>query len=220
MSHDIFDFWANVPGDACEHPLDRAVLDRVKHGFQRECLPGPFYGRLRIAPVVLLFLSPGFRSDDLAHAKSPEGQTYYERSRTGECDLPTLDENEGSAQWSRRIISQFGIAYEDARDEIAFLNISPYKSATFDDPCMLSALPSCRAALDWAQSVLFPQAEAGKRVVVCLRSARHWGLEPGEGYSGSLYAPPCGRSGFMIRGSLRDRVASAIQAACGGSLSC
>ena len=186
MGRDIFEFWADVPGNALEHPADRVVLNRVAHSFHRACLPGPFKGRLRTAPIVLLFLSPGFRDDDLVHAASPEGQEYYARSRTGMCDLPSPDEHPGSFGWSARIVRQFGIDYETARAKIAFLNISPYQSATFDDPHMLSALPWCRAALDWAQSVRFAQAEAGERVVVCLRSARHWGLEPGRAHSGTL----------------------------------
>ena len=52
--------------------------------------------------------------------------------------------------------------------------------AKFNDWHMLTALASSRAALDGAQSVLFPQAERAERVVVCLRAARVWGLSRGE----------------------------------------
>jgi hypothetical protein len=31
----------------------------------------------------------------------------------------------------------------------------------------LLALPSSRVSMEWAQSVLFPQAEAGRRIVIC-----------------------------------------------------
>jgi hypothetical protein len=61
-----------------------------------------------------------------------------------------------------------------AVDKIAFLNVDAYHSEKFGDWHMLTALPSSRMALDWAQFELFGQAEEGKRVVVCLRSAQLW----------------------------------------------
>jgi hypothetical protein len=77
---------------------------------------------------------------------------------------------------------------------------------------MLAALPSSRVCLDWAQSVLFPQAEAGERVVVCLRSPKYWGLGNDESV-GSLFCPPCTRGAFMLHGEIRDRVKNAVQEA-------
>src|SRR5712691_10488432 len=46
----------------------------------------------------------------------------------------------------------------------------------------LLCLPSSRVSLGWAQDVLFPDAEAGKRIVICMRSAAYWGLEQGQKY--------------------------------------
>jgi hypothetical protein len=53
-----------------------------RHGFRLGCLPAAFGGRLRDAPVVLLYLSPGFSNADLAAAKTEEGKDYYVPLRT------------------------------------------------------------------------------------------------------------------------------------------
>ena len=46
-------------------------------------------------------------------------------------------------------------------------------------------------------NVLFPQAEAGERVVICMRSAAYWGLETGRSYGKGLFAPHVTRSGHL-----------------------
>jgi hypothetical protein len=58
-------------------------LDAERHGFQLQCLPGCFAGRLRTAPLVLLYLSPGFSEDDVADAQSEDGKDYRLRSWQG-----------------------------------------------------------------------------------------------------------------------------------------
>lgn len=166
--------------------------------FRLDCLVSPFRGPLKTARVVLLFLSPGFDTRDAEHAKSPVGQACYARMRTGEYNLPSREDHASAWDWSAKIVRQFDLHYEDVLSKFAFLNIAAYKSRDFNDWAMLAALPSSRVTLDWAQSVLFPQAEAGKRVVVCLRSPRYWGLnesKEGKRFGKSLFAPICTRSG-------------------------
>ena len=103
--------------------------------------------------------------------------------------------------------------WQHARDKIAPMNIGAYHSKSFVDHDVLASLPSSRVALDWAQSVLFPEAEAGKRVVVCMRSARYWGLRAGEIYGRSLFAPDTVRGGHMRKGSMRDNIVRAAREA-------
>lgn len=210
---DIFEFWADLPGDAHVHPADRTVLERVEHHFRLDCLPGPFRGPLRTAAVVLLFLSPGFKESDLLHGQTEAGQDYYVRLRSGHCDLSLAEEHETAWTWSTKILRQFGLNYEAIRSDLAFLNIGAYKSEDFRDWKLLTALPSCRVTLDWAQSVLFPQAEAGQRVVVCLRSPGCWGLGVDKKYGKGLFAPACNRAGFMIKGQMRDEAIAAVKRA-------
>lgn len=213
---DIFEFWHEVGAAERIHPADRTVFDRLPkgtHGFQLDCLPGPFKGPLRTAPIVLLFLSPGFKPIDRIHAAKPEGQAYYARSRTGNALLPLKEDHPASYEWSARVLRQFGVRYEEVRKKVAFLNIGAYKSKHFDSWPMLVALPSCRMAIGWAQKVLFPEAEAGRRVVVCLRSARYWGLQASHLYAGNLFAPEHTRTGTMVLGPERERIVEAVQRA-------
>ncbi len=86
------------------------------------------------------------------------------------------------------------------------LNIGAYHSKIFADAPLLAALPSSRASIDWAQSVLFPEAIAGRRVVICLRSAHFWGLQNGKRYGKALFAPNTTRSGFMLKNEMREQV--------------
>lgn len=201
-----------MPPDEYEHPEDRTVLDRMEHGFSRDCLPGPYRGRLHTAPVVLLFLSPGLDQSDPEHCASKQGKQYYAKQLTGEACLPDEREHESAYRWLSKIIKQFDISYEEARSKIATLNIGAYKSKTFRDWGMLAALPSSRVSLAWAQSVLFPEAEANKRVVVCLRSPKYWGLKVNKHW-GSLYCPECTRSAIMRREKMRDQIVEAVRTA-------
>jgi len=188
------------------------VLQRIDHKFSTDCLPGAYCGRLLTAPVVLLFLSPGLDPGDPAHCADQQGRRYYARQRAGESDLPDLKEHEAAHNWLTKVIGQFGISYEEARSTVATLNIGAYKSKSFHDWGMLASLPSSRVALDWAQSVLFPQAVDGERVVVCLRSPNYWGLGVGEPIGVSLFRPQCTRSAFMHKGSMRDSIVTKVQA--------
>lgn len=64
---DIFKFWSLIDQAETIHPLDRPIFDRLKdsHGFDMRCLPSNFGGKLRTAPIVLLYLSPGFSETDV-----------------------------------------------------------------------------------------------------------------------------------------------------------
>ena len=219
MIRDLFDLWCASPDDAMVHPADALVFSRVPHGFRRDCLPIGFFGPLRTAPVVLLFLSPGYSDPfDREHARSPEGQAYYRGQRDGRGRLPSASEHGPAHAWLQRILRQFAVDVSVAADKVAVLNIGAYHSASFADYGMLTALPSSRAALDHAQTVLFPAAEAGDRTVVCLRSARLWGLSPGEKkvgqrYGSGLFVPPYTQGGLMHHGEMRSTVIEAVRAA-------
>ena len=213
VQEDIFEFWSRIADDADVHPDDLKVFKRVRNRFENKCLPITFFGPLKHAPVVLLFLSPGYKPIDKEHADSDEGRAYYKGQRDGTGKLPSSAQHEPAYIWWSRIVRQFDVDPDSAADKIAVLNVGAYHSKTFNDWHMLTALPSSRVAVDWAQSVLFPQAEEGERVVVCLRSARLWGLKVGECNGGTLFAPICGRNGIMNRGPLRDRVTTAVKTA-------
>lgn len=193
---DLFEFWNEMGPRERVHPRDREVLARVSHGFDLGCLPGSFMGPLRTAPVVLLFLSFGLSEFDRKEAQTKKGRDRAARMRKGAEPLPALDDHPPAGKWCKSRTAPFG-DYESIRSRVAVLNIGAYHSRNYKDHGLLAALPSSRASLDWGQAVLFPQAERGERVVICLRSAHFWGLERPRKYGRALFAPRVTRAGFM-----------------------
>ena len=153
-------------------------------------LPAPFGGPLRTAKVVLLYLSPGLTAQDRAEADIAEVQQYFMGQRTGHAPFRTEG---GGFKWLTDRTKCFG-DWALISPHLAKLNIGGYHSKTFEDAPLLAALPSSRISIGWAQDVLFPQAERGQRVVICLRSARFWGLEQGERYGHSSSLLPGGHA--------------------------
>jgi hypothetical protein len=184
-----------------------------KHGFRLDCLPGCFGGRLRDAPIVLLYLSPGFSKADVADAQSEEGKDFYFRRYQG-YESPR-DLGAAKSSWITSRTKRFG-NWDAIKDKIALLNIGAYHSVDVKSFASLLALPSSRVSLDWAQDVLFPDAEADKRVVICMRSAAYWGLEQGRKYKGSLFAPIVNRSGHFLKNEENRRLVDIVQSRCGG----
>ena len=221
MRRDLFDFWAEVPGDATQHPADIDTLARTKHGFDLRCLPSNVDGRLKTAPVVLLFVNPGMNDVDLQEAECHKAHEKYSQMRSGTRPLRGKDDPSRAFAWLEPLTRDFG-SWSIVRDNVAVLNIAAYHSRAFKSPHMLAALPSCRVCLDWAQSVLFPQAVTGERIVICLRSAAYWGLRHptdrrfGEG----LFAPLTSRGGQMHRGDERDMIVCAVRKALARSRGC
>jgi hypothetical protein len=80
---------------------------------------------------------------------------------------------------------------------------------------MIKRLESARLVRAWAHDTLFCEAEAGKRVVVCLRSAGAWGLQSDTQRGLSLFTPRFNRAGFMLHGTMREKVSFAVQRAVG-----
>jgi hypothetical protein len=202
MAQDIFKFWAQLRPGQKIHPADKEAFKRInskRHGFQLECLPGNFGGCLRTAPVVLLYLSPGFSEFDLADAKDPAGRRYHFQKLKGRAPFSDDPKRPGNV-WLKSRTRLFG-GWQMVRKRLAVVNIGAYHSRAFSDYSILAALPSSRVALDWAQEKLFREAEAGKRIVICMRSASYWGLEVGRRYSGTLFAPHVTRSGHLNKNS-------------------
>jgi hypothetical protein len=152
LSVDIFEFWSQIGRGEHVHPADRSAFARMnpkKHGFRLDCLPSSFGGPLRDAPVVLLYLSPGFSDKDPDDAQTEEGKEYFFRRWRGY--EPLRDKS----NWLQRRIKNFG-DYETVKNKIALLNIGAYHSIDVKSFGSLLALPSSRVSLGWAQDVLFP----------------------------------------------------------------
>ncbi|QPF85010.1 hypothetical protein IC762_01335 [Bradyrhizobium genosp. L] len=213
---DIFEFWSRIERGAKVHPADVKAFDRMnaeRHGFQLDCLPGNFGGRLRSAPVVLLYLSPGYSPADVDDAKSEEGIDHRFRSWKG--DEP-FRENGPGRRWLESRTRIFG-EFASIQQNCAVLNIGAYHSKDVKSYPSLLALPSSRVSLTWAQDYLFAQAEAGKRIVICMRSASYWGLDTGRQYPGTLFAPEVSRSGHLVNGPEKDAIVETVQRRIGAS---
>jgi hypothetical protein len=207
----IFDFWSGIPDDAFVHPADAEILARTPHSFDLTAMPHSFTGPLRKARVVLLFLSPGYDPFDTEFAKTTEGRSWYRSQREGFAAMPSLAEHPPGAKWWRTIVRQFGVEPDAVANKLAILNMGAYHSRDFKDWHMLTALPSSRVSLDWAQRVLFPEAISGKRIVICLRSAKYWGLGAAPRYGSGLFVPAFSRNGFMHLGENREAVSAAVR---------
>jgi hypothetical protein len=207
---DIFKFWSQIEPGEHIHPADVRTFNRMdaaRHGFQLECLPACFSGRLRTAPVVLMYLSPGFSRADLADAKSEQGRDYRARSWQG--DEPFRDHGPGRSWLESR--TKVFCGYGAVKENFAVLNIGAYHSKDVKSYSSLLALPSSRISLTWAQEVLFSAAEAGDRIVICMRSAAYWGLDVGRKYPGTLFAPLVNRSGHLLKNRQNKRLIDIVR---------
>ncbi|PXW61630.1 hypothetical protein C7450_103147 [Chelatococcus asaccharovorans] len=222
MTLDIFEYWRGVPGEARVHPKDLEVLGRLVNAtladcpFDLGCLPLPWGGPLRTARVVLLFLNPGLSAQDHLDAGDLNAQFRYFQARSGYSPLLGPDEHRPAWEWWEERTRIFG-EWRHLRDKIAYLNMCPYHSSQMTDYTYLAALPSSRACLGWAQDILFPQAERGERVVICLRSSRYWGLRSPQRYGLGLFAPAVQRRGAITHASApgvdRNTIVAAVRAA-------
>ncbi len=215
MPNDLVDFWAAIEPAACIHPNDREVFSRVAdHGFSLDVLPGCFMGPLSTAPIVLLYLSPGLSDEDEPTDTRVE---WHAKQRSGTARLPSQEEHKSANTWWSSRTKCFGsdVTFDLLSDQVAVLNIAAYHSKDFKDWGLLSALPSSRKSLDWAQRFLFPAAISGERTVICLRAARYWGLTPCNKYGQALFAPEVTRGGHMKNGRLREEAVAAVRARLG-----
>jgi hypothetical protein len=204
VTPDIFEFWSRINLGEKIHPADKTVITRGAHSFDLKCLPSPFGGPLRTAKIVLLFLNPGLSEPDYRDARTAVGKRRCFEKLSGSSLLPTREEHEPAHKWITSITRRFG-SYEQVRKSVAVLELCPYHSRNFRDWHMLAALPSSRFMSDWAQNVLFPQAIAGDRIVICMRSPKYWGLDGGRRYGKSLFAPSVTRGGHLLAKS-REKV--------------
>ncbi len=210
MPTDIFSFWEQIDPKDKIHPADKDVFNRVRHNFDLRCLPGAFVGPLRTSPIVLLYLSPGWDQSDVDEASTPGGQQRYVEQRQGYAPFPSPDKYFGAWKWWSERTRVFG-PWEELQDKVAVLNIGGYHSKKFRDYSLLTSLPSCRVSVDWAQLTLFPEALAGHRVVICLRSASYWGLAKDKVFGKSLYATSVTLGGHMHKGRLRDEIIKKVK---------
>ena len=209
MKNQIFNFWSemkmsDLEQDEIIHPKDKEIFQRITHSYALKSLPLNFRGKLKTAKIVLLYLNPGYdKANDERELK--EFKEEYFKTIKGESPLKSKLINQGSYKWWKGRSNFLNLPEEWLIDNLAILNIGAYHSKSFKDKGTLASLPSSRIAINWAQEVLFKEAEEGKRLVICMRSSKFWGLK--EGYQkGLLFSPKTTRGGHILNGEVKDRI--------------
>jgi hypothetical protein len=160
---------------------------------------------------VFLYLNPGLSELDLEQAKSIEEQKRRCESLKGLTPLSQLRRDSKKSWWVDKT-AFLETPIEELTDKIAVLQLCAYRSKGFKDWPLIAALPTSRIAIGWAQQELFADAQAGKRVVICLRSPRYWGLAPGQSYGEALFAPLTTRNGHIRKScGMRDTIRLAVK---------
>jgi hypothetical protein len=218
----VLQHWMKATPDHLHiHPDDAVALRSNSHAFELDTLVGPWMGPIRTAEVVLLYLNPGVNragtGEEVMAAQDSDVRAEMIQNLHGSAPLPSFKSNPKGYKWTTEKLEQFGVSYAAASSKVAFLNLMPYRSDDGSkDAHMRKRLKSSLLMLEWAQDTLFPEARSGKRVVVCMRSARLWGLQNGQRYGEALYAPETNRSGYILhrptRGPAREEVAKAVRA--------
>jgi hypothetical protein len=227
-SDNFFDFWARAIASVSAsagtqvHPDDRVTLATNSHEFVLDALIGPWMGPLRTAPVVLLTLNGGIGDGgevERREASFPDARAWMAKNLEGNSSLPSFATNPGGRRWTEGKLAQFGLSYESAASKVSFVNLIAYRSKNgAKDMRMADRLPSSLMLKSWMRDTLFPEAEAGRRIVVCLRSARPWGLDPETPTRGeSLFVPKFNRQAIMCYGhdggAMRDKIGAAVRRA-------
>ena len=200
---DYLAFWSKAIPNLHVHPDDEAALKSNPHEFALDTLVGPWMGPIRTAPVVILMLNGGMagNGEEARAAQMPTARESMAHNLTGDAPLPNWEGigNPAGREWTTRRLNQFGVSYKAASDKVAVVNLIPYRSKEgAKDIRMADRLESCRVLRSWMHYTIFKEAEAGKRVVICMRSHRHWGLERGTNRGVSLFSPVCNRAGFTL----------------------
>ena len=155
-------------------------------------------------------MSPGWNENDVKRAKTQEERDWYHERRKGY--QPLSGPGRSGWKWWTSRTREFG-NWQALQSKIAILNIGAHHSKKAPGHSFLPSLPSSRVSLDGAQTVLFPEAIAGGRLVVCLRAHRFWGLEPNRQYGKALFAPEVNRGGHMKNEPMGDEIKRAVKAA-------
>jgi hypothetical protein len=217
----LLQFWSKAIPNLQVHPDDGSALNANNHSLALDTLIGPWMGPIRTAPVVLLTLNGGLagNGEEARAAQLPAARAFTAHNLTGDAPLPDWHAigNPAGLGWTTGRLSQFGLSYKQAADKVAFINLMPYKSKEgAKDMRMADRLPSARMMRAWARDSLFRQAETGERIVVCLRSAKTWGLPTPPTSRGTLFVPQFTRGGFMHHGKMREEIGRLVRRAVNG----
>lgn len=199
----IFDFWNKLKAQQCVHPEDANVLKKHPDTFELNIPPGHINGQFKSAPIIALYLNPGFEDEDRLSFDNAEYRELLFQQIQGENDFPLWFE-----RWKKWFIPRVRINDLDDNQlakNVAIFNVCAYasKDAKMLTPEIIESLPSSQVAIRYLHDVLIPQAKRGERFIVVGRGAWAWKLKPSCDYECSnirfVSSPRGGYFGPKIR---------------------
>ncbi|CAG17999.1 hypothetical protein [Photobacterium profundum] len=197
----IFEFWREVTEDKSGryiHHEDESVLSELSHlvgdDLDFSFPPGPIFGPLKTAKIVLCYANPGIDDLSLDTIRRPEFQTELFDQLAGINNYP--HHLSGWKEWfNQRANSLFDGDIELAGKHISVFNLIPYASVNMDKvEKVANCLPSVWVAQNYLRSVLIPKAKSGDILLIMCRSGHLWGLKSAHGCDNILINNV--RSGF------------------------
>ena len=187
---DFFEFWnICLAMGLAKHPDDLDVLGELYHHLQKPIdsefefglPPGPFFGALKTAKIVLCYANPSRDAKTAEVVASQELKDKLFAQLDGLQSYPY--QIPGWDKWFKPVAnSLFDGNCELASKHICVFNLVPYASTNMDQvQSFATSLPSVWAAQEYLRRTLIPQALREEILLVMCRSSQLWGLQTPHG---------------------------------------
>ncbi|QSX33955.1 hypothetical protein JYB87_01485 [Shewanella avicenniae] len=183
---DFFEYWKPCLAiGLTKHPDDLVVLDELNHELQKPIdsefefglPPGPFFGPLKTAKIVLCYANPSrdSKTSEVVADVALKEQLFAQLDglHSYPYQIPGWD------KWFKPVAnSLFNGNCEQAAKHISVFNLVPYASTNMDIvQSFATSLPSVWAAQEYLRYTLIPKAKRKEILLVMCRSSQLWGLQ-------------------------------------------
>lgn len=198
---DFFEYWHTCHKSlSTEHPNDRVVLGELEsidvNEFEFALPPGPFFGPLKNAKIVLCYANPSrdSKTSEVINSSDHLNQLFEQLDGL----QPYPHKIPGWDSWFRPVAnSLFDGDVIAASNNISVFNLVPYASTNMDRvKTFANCLPSVWAAQDYLRNTLIPKALQGDILLVMCRSSQLWGLRTPFGSEKNIVINRGARVGF------------------------
>ncbi|HEA16575.1 MAG TPA: hypothetical protein ENH88_09065 [Pseudoalteromonas prydzensis] len=188
---DIFQYWDRMKQTSgYKHPDDLVVLkeleDDIKGDINFNFPPGPYWGPIKSAKIVLCYANPSINSPSIDTIKCKENVDVLMNQLKGTEKYPY--KLNGWGKWfEQKANSLFPDINKEQRLELvshqmAVINLIPYASENMDNLASIAnCLPSSWVAQQFLREHLIPKAKKGEILLLMCRSAHLWGLKSSHG---------------------------------------
>lgn len=182
---DIFSYWdkSNILSDNKKYihiddnlilnELDNSIVDDFDFSFP----PGPYFGSLKTASIVLCYANPGIDKSSQNTSTSCAGREELFNQLLGNQNYPY--HLGGWREWfTPKANSLFDSNIENASKKIAVFNIVPYASKNFNRiNTIANCIPSVWKAQDHLRNILIPAAKKNEILLIICRASQLWGIK-------------------------------------------